>query len=271
MKVFVKILLILGILLLVAGIGFVGYGIYKKATLKVQNPIATMEVEGYGTIKIELYPDMAPNTVANFIKLANNGYYNGLNFHRTIPDFMIQGGSKNGDGTGAPKLSDLKEIAEDQDKEYCIPGEFIANGYNDNILKHETGVISMARASYGNQSADILKKGYNTAGAQFFIMTADNTSLDGTYAAFGKVIEGMDIVNKIKDVKVVYRESELEENAEAPKDSDGNKIASDRPIEPPVIKSITVETFGVDYGIPTTLDVFDYYSWLMQQYYGYSH
>ena len=87
----------------------------------------------------------------------------------------------------------------------------------------------------------------------------------------GKVIEGMDIVNKIKDVKVVYRESELEENAEAPKDSDGNKIASDRPIEPPVIKSITVETFGVDYGIPTTLDVFDYYSWLMQQYYGYSH
>ena len=107
----------------------------------------------------------------------------------------------------------------------------------------------MARASYGNQSADILKKGYNSAGAQFFIMTADNTSLDGTYAAFGKVIEGMDIVNKIKDVKVVYRESELEENAEAPKDSDGNKIASDRPIEPPVIKSITVETFGVDYFI----------------------
>ena len=169
------------------------------------------------------------------------------------------------------KYSDLKEIAEDQDKEYCIPGEFIANGYNDNILKHETGVISMARASYGNQSADILKKGYNSAGAQFFIMTADNTSLDGTYAAFGKVIEGMDIVNKIKDIKVVYRESELEENAEAPKDSDGNKIASDRPIEPPVIKSITVETFGVDYGIPITLDVFDYYSWLMQQYYGYSH
>lgn len=187
MKVFVKILLILGILLLVAGIGFVGYGIYKKATLKVQNPIATMEVEGYGTIKIELYPEMAPNTVANFIKLANNGYYNGLNFHRTIPDFMIQGGSKNGDGTGAPKLSDLKEIAEDQDKEYCIPGEFIANGYNDNILKHETGVISMARASYGNQSADILKKGYNSAGAQFFIMTADNTSLDGHMQALEKL------------------------------------------------------------------------------------
>lgn len=159
MKVFVRILLILVILLVVAGIGFVGYGIYKKATLRIQNPIATMEVEGYGTIKMELYPDMAPNTVANFIKLANNGYYNGLNFHRTIPDFMIQGGSKNGDGTGSPKLSDLKEVKEEEDKEYCIPGEFIANGYNDNILKHETGVVSMARASYGNQSTEILKKG----------------------------------------------------------------------------------------------------------------
>ena len=270
MKVFVRILLILVILLLVAEIGFVGYGIYKKATLRIQNPIATMEVEGYGTIKMELYPDMAPNTVANFIKLANNGYYNGLNFHRTIPDFMIQGGSKNGDGTGSPKLSDLKEVKEEEDKEYCIPGEFIANGYNDNILKHETGVVSMARASYGNQSTEILKKGYNSAGSQFFIMTANNTSLDGTYAAFGKVIEGMDVVEKIANVKVVYRDSELEENAEAPKDSEGNTIASDKPIEPPIIKSITVETFGIDYGMPTTLDVFDYYSYIMQQYYGYS-
>ena len=134
MKKFKIVLLIIAIILVVAGIGFVSYGFYKKLTTNIPNPVATIEVENYGTIKVELYPDQAPNTVANFIRLANRGFYNGLTFHRTIPDFMIQGGSKNGDGTGAPKLSDLKEIAEDQDKEYCIPGEFIANGYNDNIL-----------------------------------------------------------------------------------------------------------------------------------------
>ena len=132
----------------------------------------------------------------------------------------------------------------------------------------------MARGDYSNYAAyygnSITKEGYNSAGSQFFIMTANNTSLDGTYAAFGKVIEGMDVVEKIANVKVVYRDSELEENAEAPKDSEGNTIASDKPIEPPIIKSITVETFGIDYGMPTTLDVFDYYSYIMQQYYGYS-
>ena len=229
MKVFVRILLILVILLVVAGIGFVGYGIYKKATLRIQNPIATMEVEGYGTIKMELYPDMAPNTVANFIKLANNGYYNGLNFHRTIPDFMIQGGSKNGDGTGSPKLSDLKEVKEEEDKEYCIPGEFIANGYNDNILKHETGVVSMARASYGNQSTEILKKGYNSAGSQFFIMHKNSPHLDGQYAAFGKVIEGMENVNKIAECMTDF---------------------GDRPLEVQKMKSVTVDTFGVTYPEP---------------------
>ena len=244
MKVFVRILLILVILLVVAGIGFVGYGIYKKATLRIQNPIATMEVEGYGTIKMELYPDMAPNTVANFIKLANNGYYNGLNFHRTIPDFMIQGGSKNGDGTGSPKLSDLKEVKEEEDKEYCIPGEFIANGYNDNILKHETGVVSMARASYGNQSTEILKKGYNSAGSQFFIMTTDdNISLTGYYAGFGKVIEGYDVLEKVAATKVKKASEESQEES--------------TPVNPPVITSIRVETNGIDYGIPETHTPFD--------------
>ena len=265
MKVFVRILLILGIILLIAGIAFVSYGFYKKLTVDIPNPVATMEVEGYGTVKIELYPDKAPNTVINFIRLANRGFYNGLTFHRTIPDFMIQGGDKNGDGSGYASLSDIQDDVS-EDKEYNIPGEFIANGYNENNLKHEKGVISMARTDYSSVSTALTTQGYNSASSQFFIMTEDNTSLDGVYAAFGKVIEGMDVVEEIANTEVYYRDSELEEGEEAPKDEEGNEIASDTPKEKPVIKSITVETYGVDYGIPETLDVFDYYSWLMQQY-----
>ncbi len=265
MKVFVRILLILGIILLIAGIVFVSYGFYKKLTVDMPNPVATMEVEGYGTVKIELYPDKAPNTVVNFVRLANRGFYNGLTFHRTIPDFMIQGGDKNGDGSGYASLSDIQDDVS-KDKEYNIPGEFIANGYNENNLKHEKGVISMARTDYSSVSTALTTQGYNSASSQFFIMTEDNTSLDGVYAAFGKVIEGMDVVEEIANTEVYYRDSELEEGEEAPKDEEGNEIASDTPKEKPVIKSITVETYGVDYGIPETLDVFDYYSWLMEQY-----
>ena len=267
MEVLKKILLILGIIILLAGIAFVGYGFYKKATTNIPNPVATMEIEDYGTIKIELYPDKAPNTVANFICLANRGFYNGLTFHRTIPEFMIQGGDKNGDGTGSPSLSDIQDgISEENDKEYNIPGEFIANGYDENNLKHTKGVISMARTDYSQVNTSLTQYGYNSAGSQFFIMTEDNTSLDGLYAAFGKVIEGMDIVEKIANVEVYYRDADLEEGEEAPKDEDGNTISSDTPKKAPVIKSITVETYGVDYGIPKTNDVFDYYTWLMQQY-----
>jgi len=260
-----KVLLILGIIILIAGIGFVSYGFYKKATTNIPNPVATMEVEGYGTVKIELYPDKAPNTVANFIRLANRGFYDGLTFHRTIPTFMIQGGDSNGDGTGHASLSNIQDNIS-EDKEYSIPGEFIANGYNKNNLKHTKGVISMARSDYSQMSTELTVHGYNSASSQFFIMTEDTTSLDGMYAAFGQVIEGMDVVEKIDKVEVHYRDTELKEGEEAPKDENDQTIASDRPKEPPVIKSIKVENYGVDYGIPETLDVFDYYNWMMQQY-----
>ncbi len=265
MKIFKKLILILAIILVIVGIAYVSYGFYLKYTTNIPNPVATMEIEKYGTVKIELYPDKAPNTVANFITLANRGFYNGLTFHRTIPDFMIQGGDVNGDGTGSPKLSNIQDnVAED--KEYSIPGEFIANKYTNNNLKHTKGVISMARTDYGSYSSTLSTYGYNSAGSQFFIMTADNTSLDGLYSAFGQVIEGMDVVEKVANTEVHYREDELKEGEEAPKDKDGNTIASDRPKEPPVIKSITVETYGIDYGIPQTNDVFDYQNWIMQQY-----
>jgi len=244
------ILIIIAIIAVIALIGWLGYGYYQKFIKEVKNPIATMEVEGYGTVKIELYPDMAENTVANFIRLANRGYYDGLTFHRTIPDFMIQGGDNKGDGTGSPMLSDIQDDVV-EDKEYAIPGEFLANGYELNTLMHEEGVISMARGDYS--AYGLAQYGYNSAGSQFFIMTKNTPSLNGLYSPFGKVIEGMDVIHAMEKVEVVTRES-TEENA-------------DKPVNPPVIKSIKVETFGVDYGMPFTMDVFDLQEWY-NQYYG---
>ena len=314
-----RVLLILGILLVIAGIVFAVYGVYKKVTLDIPNPVATIEVEGYGTIKVELYPDKAPDTVANFIRLANRGFYNGTTFHRTMPNFVIQGGAKDGDTTASPTLSDLYNLdnvlndkktfesileqyyngeftLEDDastvitsysemksyinenengksyfekflEQDYSIPGEFIANDYEENNVKHEAGVISMARSDYS--SMGYTTEGYNSAGCQFFIMTEDNSSLDGVYAAFGKVTEGMDVVEKIANVEVYYRDTEVDENFEVPEDENGNQIASDTPKEQPVITSISVETYGVDYGVPDTVVSFDPYSMLLNNYQSY--
>ncbi|QEH67922.1 peptidylprolyl isomerase [Cellulosilyticum sp. ST5] len=178
----------------------------SESTEKVQveaiqtTPIVTMIVKDYGTVTLELYPDMAPNTVNNFITLANDGFYDGLTFHRIIKDFMIQGGDPDGIGTGGPG--------------YSIAGEFSNNGYTANTLLHTKGVISMARSMAPD-----------SAGSQFFIMTADTPSLDGNYAAFGKVTSGLDIIEEIGNVET---------------------DSSDKPIEDVVIESIRVETNGID-------------------------
>ena len=159
----------------------------------MQNPIVTFETTR-GTIKAELYPEIAPNTVNNFISLIQKGFYDGTIFHRVIPGFMIQGGDPEGTGMGGPG--------------YGIKGEFAMNGFK-NDLKHTTGVLSMARSQRPN-----------SAGSQFFIMVDDAPHLDGQYAAFGKVIEGMDVVNKIAETATDY---------------------SDRPLQPQVMKTVTVE------------------------------
>ena len=248
-----KAIIIIVCIILAIAIILLGYGYARKMTEEVKNPIVTMEIADYGTIKVELYPDVAPNTVTNFVNLVQDGYYDGLDFHRTIPGFMIQGGQN----TGADAL------------DYCIPGEFIANGYKQNTLKHEKGVISMARADYS--SMGLAEEGYNSASDQFFIMDETTPSLDGYYAAFGKVIEGMDVVEKIADVEVIYRSDELAEDEEVPTDEEGNQIASDTPVNKPVITKMTVETFGVDYGEPETVEPFDYTSWMLEQYYSGQH
>ena len=256
MKNWKSIVLLIVLILIIALIGVVVYGFVKKSTLTRQNPIVTMDIKDYGTVKIELYPDMAPNTVANFIKLIQNGYYDGLTFHRVVPGFMIQGGDSKGDGTGKVMLKDLyPDTSDADDKEYTIRGEFLANNFSKNTLRFERGVIGMGRADFSQLSSSLKDEGYNSAGAQFFIMVDKNSSLDGTYAGFGCVTEGMDIVDKIVA---------LETTTET--DDEGKETSTEKPVNPPVIEKMTVDTFGVDYGYPETMDAFDYTSWLMQNY-----
>ena len=248
-----NILWIIALILVIVLIAGVGYGYYRKATMEVTNPVATMEVENFGTVKIELYPDLAPETVANFITLANRGFYDGLTFHRVVKDFMIQGGDPEGTGQGSAKISDLKDGGEDT--AYSIKGEFVANGVN-NTLKFEEGVIGMARNDYTSYSSTLTEESYNSGSSQFFIMTADNTSLNGYYTSFGKVIEGMDVIHNIENVEVKIADDSEET---------GNTEVS-TPVNPVTITSIKVETNGVDYGLPETLTPFDYMSWLYRQY-----
>ena len=242
--------LIVAIILVIAIIATLCYGYFRKVTYKTENPVATIEIKDYGTIKVELYPDMAPNTVANFIALSNNGFYDGLTFHRIIKDFMIQGGDIKGDGSGAPTKSYIDTSIEKdstEDTEYNINGEFVENDYENNTLKLTKGVIAMARGDYSSYSSfapSLVTEGYNTAGSQFFIMTTDDyTSLTGKYAGFGKVIEGYDVLEKVAETEVK-------------KESDDDTEES-TPVNAPEITSIRVETNGIDYGIPETHTPFD--------------
>ena len=260
----IKIIFIIAIALVIMAIGFVSYGIFMKLTKNVKKPIATIEVQDYGTIKVELYPNKAPNTVSNFICLANKGFYNGLTFHRTIPGFMIQGGDKSGDGTGTPTINDLKGNGDET--QYAIEGEMIANGYTKNTLKMKRGVIAMARSDYSNISSSLSEESYNSAGSQFFIVQKDTSSLDGLYTGFGEVIEGLDIVDKIANAEVTYRSSELQSNESVPKDQDGKELTADMPKNKIIITSINIENYGEDYGTPETKATFNYYDYLMKYY-----
>lgn len=242
-----KLSIIALVLVLILGV-FLAYGYYQKATYKLERPIVSMEIKDYGTIKIELYPDMAPNTVKNFIKLINEGYYNGLTFHR-VEENLIQGGDTAGDGSGQTELS--------------INGEFAKNGY-DNTLKFERGTLGLARLDYtyySSMDVSLTEEGYNSGYAQFFIMTQDATEFDGYYCSFGKVIEGIEIVDEITKL-----ETEVKTDEET-----GEKNETTKPVNPPVISNIKVDTFGVDYGEPKTHETFDINSWFMSYYYGLSY
>lgn len=200
--------ILIAIFVLMTSLVFVGCNAdvdnVDKGEETMKNPVITIEMENGKTIKAELYPEKAPNTVNNFISLASSGFYDGLIFHRVIYGFMIQGGDPAGIGTGGPG--------------YCIKGEFALNGFTQNDLKHERGVLSMARAA-----------SMDSAGSQFFIMHKNASHLDGQYAAFGKVTEGIEVVDEIASVSTDW---------------------NDKPKIPQTMKKVTVETFGVEYAQP---------------------
>lgn len=288
-----RILLILAIIIVALLLLYLGIN-YAKAGMnelkKDNNPIVTMEIEDYGTIKIELYPDMAPNTVKNFVALVNSGYYNGKTISEIGEDSIV-GGFDLSDGkqedseekkdeekatvegedteeeyVPGPKLSNIKTLKDgEDDTAYSIAGEFVEAGFTDNTLSHQRGVISMKRDTYEDyqyQLSLLQMMGYesyieslislmdNTAGSGFFIVTETNTAYDGQYAAFGKVIEGMDVVDKISEAKVKESKSEDEENAEA----ETIKV----PEKEIKISKVTVDTKGIDYGVPETSTRFDF-------------
>ncbi len=284
-----KIVLILLILATVGALGFLGFNYIKALTNKEKNPVVSMEIEGYGTVKIELYPDIAPNTVKNFITLSQKGFYNGKTFSeigdnyieggydlteepeedaseesQASEDVVVEGAENSSEETEeefirSPKLSDIRELKDGEtDASYAIKGEFADNDFDDNRLNHERGVISMARTDYTDYQEEIatirlmgddynttidniLDNMYDSATSGFFILTDNDTSYNGLYTAFGRVIEGMDIVDKISEVEVTANE-------------DGKNV----PNTQPVIKNVSVETYGVNYGIPETVTVFDF-------------
>ena len=288
-----RILLILAIIIVALLLLYLGIN-YAKAGMnelkKDNNPVVTMEIEDYGTIKIELYPDMAPNTVKNFVALVNSGYYNGKTISEIGEDSIV-GGFDLSDGkqedseekkdeekatvegedteeeyVPGPKLSNIKTLKDgEDDTAYSIAGEFVEAGFTDNTLSHQRGVISMKRDTYEDyqyQLSLLQMMGYesyidtlislmdDTAGSGFFIVTDTNTSYDGQYAAFGKVIEGMDVVDKISEAKVKEEKSDDEESSE--------EVTTKVPEKEIKISKVTVDTKGVDYGVPTTSTRFDF-------------
>ncbi len=304
MKVFKKIILVLAILTLIGILIFLGINYAEAGMNKIKkdsNPVVTMEIENYGTIKMELYPDMAPNTVKNFITLANNGYYNGKTISE-VGKSTISGGfdlntvkeeskdkkekkdDKKKDAeteeseqyiTG-PKLSDIRTLEKDEkDSAYSIKGEFVEAGYTDNTLSHEKGIVTMARKTYNDYQnqislmqmmgqdsylSTIISLLNDTAGSGFSIMTKNDISYDGEYAAFGKVIEGIEIVDKIS--KVECKKQETDKSEDKKDDDDENAVMT--PKKEIKITKMTVDTKGVNYGAPEMTGKVDFESLFSQ-------
>lgn len=235
------------------------------------HPEVTFEVQDYGTIKMELYPEYAPNTVANFIKLVEKGYYNNKVVYGKDDICLYVGRNSEGE-IDNPKTSlvlDKVEENSDYDYEYTIPGEFIANGYKENTLKHEKGVVTLIRNDYTQYVGTLTEESYNSGNSQLGIMMGDEASnLNGLYASFAKITEGMDVVENIyNNREVVAVETETDEN--------GEEVAQESAIDAfanyPVITSASVDTKGVNYGEPKVEEAFDYQAYmydLMSSYYG---
>ena len=274
MKKVIGVIVLVAILVALVGVNVLLIcGKVSAQNQEEKNPVLSLEIENYGTVKIELYPDYAPNTVKNIIALANNGYYDGKVFYGMDDVAVYVGRDANGESVN-PKLSDIdksivvtdengNQTTTKEDYEYAIDGEFVNNQFTQNTLKHEKGVVSLVRADYTKQIESLVDESYNSGNSQFTIVMNNEKAknLNGLYAAFGKVVEGLEIVEQINTLDVKSDDSE-----------DGT--SSDASIQAfataPVITKATVETFDGKYGLPKVHEAFNYNNYLnelMTQYY----
>lgn len=246
-----KIKFIVWIIIAIALIAIIGLLIYNgvnSITNKLTNPVATFEVQDYGNVKIELYPEYAPNTVSNFIALIESGFYNNKSIFGKddVALYMARDTSEEAEGPKVSLIDSSVEADSDEDYEYEINGEFVANGFEQNTLRHEKGVISLNRSDYS--SYGLTDEGYNSGSYRFSVIMQEGSELNGVYCAFGKVIEGLDILEKI------YNEAEIAQEEDDEHDHEGEiqEFAT-----MPVITNATVEKYGVEYGKPDVHEAFD--------------
>ena len=252
---------IIALIIVIALLAYVAIGYYNAFFAAKKNPIVTMNVQVGGeekTIKIELYPEYAPNTVANFVNLVKSGYYDGKVFYGTDEASLYFGRNAEGSVENATlsKVDSSVVQGTESDKEYEINGEFVANGFEANKLRHEKGVLSMCRMDYSQYMSGLTTQGYNSANAQVCIVLNDESSFNGIYAGFGKVIEGMDAVEYIANL-----DKSVPENAE-------EAASIDAFVDYPVIKDASVQTFGIEYDVETH-EPFDYYNYMYEYYSNY--
>lgn len=251
---------IIALIAVVALLAYVGIGYYNAFFKESQNPLVTMKINIGGqekVVKMELYPEYAPNTVANFVKLIENGYYNGKVFYGTDSSSLYFGRDTEGSVINATlaQVDSSIEAGTEADAEYEINGEFVANGFEANKLRHEKGVLSMCRMDYSQYMTSLTTQGYNSANGQACIILEDESNFNGIYAGFGKVIEGMDVIEEIANLEKVVADEESTTTIDA--------FASY-----PIIESATVDCFGVEYEVETH-EPFDYYNYMYDYYSSY--
>lgn len=252
-KVKIAVWILVSILAILA-IAFCAYKFVLAKTENITHPEISFEIENYGNIKMELYPEYAPNTVANIIKLAEKGYYNDKVIYGKDSVCMYFGRNSDGEAVN-PKASLIDSSIEadsDSDYEYTIEGEFVANNFKKNTLRHEKGVVSLLRNDYTQYFSNLSTQSYNSGNAQIGIIMNDSRNLNGVYAAFGKITEGMDILEKI------YNEAPIKVEEPAEGETEQTQSSVEQFETYPVIKSATVNTFGYDYGMPKIEEAFDY-------------
>lgn len=258
-KLFVSIIVLIAVILL---LGLIGYGTFWRLTDNTTHPEVAFEIENYGTVKMELYPEYAPNTVANFIKLVEKGYYNGKVLYGKDDMCMYLGRNSSGE-IDAPKTSlifDDVEEGSEKDFEYTISGEFVANGFDQNTLRQDKGVVTLLRNDYTQYISSLYQESYDSGNSQISIMMTDNANnLNGAYAGFGKITEGFEIVEKIYNESKIKQEVN-EETGEPVENEDGIEMFETYP----VIKSATVDTHGENFGLPQVVEAFDYNAYMSE-------